>query len=163
MRFVGTRDGLQGRGDVPKLGLAEPAGVVLADSPDVRPGRLAEDLASPVGQAGKHDPRVLIGPIPLDEALADQPVHHSGQAAGRHHHSLRKVGHSQAPASSTSEAKQDVVCPEGKTVLLAEVGVQLLHHVVVCVKERLPGSKLHVAEARFHRQSRVVRIICACK
>jgi hypothetical protein len=142
---VRAGDGLQPGGDVPKLSLGQPAGEVLADASEMRPGGSPNDLASLIGQPGEHDSSVSLETIPSDQAASHESVHHSSEPAWRHHHAFGQLGHPQRTIRSPSEAKQHVVGAEVEPVFRAELGVEVPDHLIVGMKERLPGSKLRVA------------------
>jgi hypothetical protein len=151
--FVRPGDRLEGRGSAPKLGIGEAAGEVIADPPQVRARCSSQQSASPIGQPCQRDPGVSLEPIPLDEAGPGQPIHHPGQPARREHHSLGELAHTQAVSRSTSQTEQNVVGPEGEAVLLLQFRIQARDHLVMGVKEGLPGAQLRFGELVRHECS----------
>jgi hypothetical protein len=153
VRFVWSGNGFQGRSGVPKLGMAEVAGEVLADAPQMSPRGSSQEPASPVRQPGQGNPSVSVEAISLDEAGFDESVHHPRQPARGEHDPLGELGHPQGMARSTSQPEEHVVGPESETVLLSELGIQLRNHLMMGVKERLPGPKLRLGESFHHERS----------
>jgi hypothetical protein len=111
---------------------------------------MSQRLATSVREPGQHDPRVAFEAIPPDEALVDQTIHHSGEAARREHHALGQLAHPQTAVGSARQTEKHVVITQREPVLLAKLGVELSDDLVMCVQERLPGAKLRVAEVRRH-------------
>jgi hypothetical protein len=143
-------DPLQCRGHVPKLGFVQPPGEVFADAPKVRPCGISEDTATRVGQARQHHSAIPLEPVPLDQALVDQSVHRAGEAAWREHDPLGELGHPQHVARSAGQSQEHVVLGERQSVFPVKLILEPADDVVVGMQERLPSSKLGLAEFARH-------------
>ncbi len=123
---------------------------MLADPSQVRSCGSQQRVASLVRQPGQRDPAVSREPSSLDEAFVHQPVHGTGESAGREHDLLGQFGHPEAMTGSSAQAEQHVVVAEREAVFGAQLGVELFDHVVMGVQQRLPCPQFGLAEVRSH-------------
>jgi hypothetical protein len=150
MRFVWPGHHLERRSDVPQLSLGQPAREVLPDSPEVRSRCLPKHLQATIRKPDQDDPSVAVRANAVDEALPDEAIDLPSKGAGREHHPVRQVGHSELPARRPGQAKQDVVRAEGHPVLRAQLEVELLDDVMVGMQERLPCAELALGQPGPH-------------
>ena len=150
MGFVGPRHDLQRRCQVAQLCLAQQAGEMLTDAPEVRLRCLPDDGTAVLGEMGEDDAGVLVASSPFHQPVPLQLVDQARQAARREHHPVGQVRHPQRVAGCPSQAEEDVVVTERDAVLGPELCVERPRQVVVGMEKRLPRAELGVADSGLH-------------
>lgn len=163
MRLVGSGDDLERRGNVSELFVRQPAGVMLPNAAQVCLSGAPQDLASVLRQPSQHGARVMAQAIPVDKALADEPVDPAGKRAGRRHDPPRELSHLERVVRRTRKSQQDVVGLERDPVLGAEFGAQLSCHLVMGVEKGLPGAQLMLAQLGLHGLHSIGRLLAAAR
>jgi hypothetical protein len=148
-------DRLESRRDVSELCLAQLAGEMLADPPEVSPGGSPKPPQPFIGEARLHHPGVLGVGVAFDESLGDQPIDEPCQAAGREQHPLGQVRHAQGSARRAGQPEKDVIGGEREVVLPAKLEIELPDDLVIGVEESLPRPHLRLGETAGSHLPRV--------
>jgi polyisoprenoid-binding protein YceI len=133
-----------------RLGLlvAEVAGEVVGDAPEMHGLRLFEGSLAFGGQRRVRGPPVGRTSLPTDEAVPLHAVDEPGDAAAREQDGVGELAHAQLPAG-LGQLGEDVEDGDREAPLRLELTVQRLDQLRLGAEEGLPGFELLVAELGF--------------
>jgi hypothetical protein len=153
MLVVWPGDHLQRTGDVPELPLAELPREVLVDALEMCACRTAEKCEPGLRQPSHDNPRIPRESEALDKPLRHQPIDTPCQRASGHEYSLGELCHLEGATLRSCKSQKDVITVEGNPVPGSKVGIEAPGDVVMGMKQRLPRSKLLVAQPNRHQPS----------